>query len=138
MVATLRDTMDFIISTLNGDATLVALHNGIWWYAAPEGTLFPYIIIQKVAGRTSYNLGVESVDTQYITLKAIDMGFDGGNGARAIMERVKFLLNNKTGSVASGNIMIIRDNNEFDFEEQESGNKNFYHIGIIFEIQMTA
>lgn len=137
MAAHVQDIYTWIWQTLNADSELVGTFGlkGVSKYSVPEGTDFPYIVYQKQTGGHDYTFVGEALNTHYIMVKAIDGGFDGGERASLMMDRVKALLNNQRPILPNGGrVLRIRANNDFDYDEQESGNLNFYHSVIVFKV----
>ncbi len=138
MPATLQDAITWIVTRLNTDATLTTTLSvvGTYMYSAPEVGVssYPFIIIQKQAGAHKTTMCSTAYDTHFLAIKCIDRGFDGGKSARTVMERVRVLLEHQTATLSSGRIIAIIPNNSYEYDEQESGNNNFYHSVISFKV----
>lgn len=137
MPATLQDAITWIVTTINSDATLTSmgLHKA-YMYSAPEiGTdQYPFVIIGKQAGIHELTMCGSAVDIHYLAIKCVDRSFDGGELARTVMERVRVLLELQTPTLPSGRIISIVPNNSYEYDEQESGNNNFFHSVISFKV----
>ena len=137
--AHLREVIQWMVGQINGDATLTGLGlQKALTFSAPEKTAFPYVIIQKQTGAHSHVLGAqEAHNRHWLAIKCVDKGFDGGDRARQVMDRVRVLLNNMRPTLTTGGyVMIIRANTDFEYDEQESGNNNFYHVVTVFMVQL--
>ena len=136
MAAHLRDAINYIVTAINADATLTGLGlNKAWTYSAPEKTPFPYVIIQKQAGTHDYVMCQQAFSSHFLAIKCVDKSFDGGDRARRIMDRVTALIELQTPSLTDGGyVMNIMANNSYEYDEQESGNNNFYHVVIVFKV----
>ena len=136
MAAHLRDAIQWIVGQINADATLTGLGlNKAWTFSAPERTTLPYVIIQKQAGTHSYTMCQQSHSSHYLAIKCVDKSFDGGDRARQIMDRVTALIELQTPAITDGGyVMSIKANNSYEYDEQESGNNNFYHVVISFRV----
>lgn len=133
MAAYLRDVIAWLVTTLSADSTLTGLGvSGVFFYQAPEGQAYPYIILQKTAESHQYVLNAEAYNEHWLAVKAVDHGFDGGDLARQIQDRVKALINLQRPTLSSGYTMTIRAQSGFEMSEQEAGNNNFYHAGTVF------
>ncbi len=139
MPAHLRDVLQWMVGQINADATLTSLGlQKAWTFAAPERTAFPYVIITKQTGAHNHTLGAtEAHNRHWLAVKCVDTGFDGGDRARRVMDRVRVLINNQRPTLAGGGYtMIIRANTDFEYDEQESGNNNFYHVVTVYMVQL--
>lgn len=135
MATTLQDAISYIVSAINADSTLTSLGlHGAFMHSAPERQQFPYVIIQKQSGLHEHVICKEAFATHFLAIKCVDTGFDGGNRARTIMERVKELLDHQSPTLGSGYAMAILANNSYEYDEQETGNNNFYHSVINFRV----
>ena len=139
MAAHLRDIYNWIVTTINADSTLTSLGlNKAWTFTAPEGTAFPYVIISKQTGGHDHSLGNQEImNRHWLAIKCVDTGFDGGDRARQVMDRVKTLINHQTPALSGGGYTIaVLASNDFEYREQENGNNVFYHVVIVFMVQL--
>ncbi len=131
MPASLQDAITWVVGRIEADATVISLGSTqCLMYSAPEKGVasLPYVIIGKQAGsHTLVNCGV-AFDIHYMVVKCVDYGFDGGERARKILHRVRQVIEiSNAVTVASGKIDAIQPNSSYSYDEQESGNNNFYH-----------
>ena len=133
---TLAGCITWIVGQFNADATLTGLSaNRAFMYSAPESVPTPFVIIQKQAGTVDYVMCKQAFSSHFLAIKCVDTGFDGGKRARAVMDRVTQLIELQTPTITDGGYtMTILANNTYEYDEQESGNNNFYHIVINFRI----
>lgn len=135
MTAHFQDIVSWITTTCNGDSELDTLGlTGTWAYSAPERAEFPYLVIQKQAGTHDYVMCAQAFSSHFLAVKCVDKGFDGGERARLIMDRVQELLDLQTPTISDGGYTLtIKANNSYEYDEQENGNNNFYHSVINFK-----
>jgi hypothetical protein len=134
MTATFRDAVQWVIGQLTGDTVLNGLGvNGIYFYLAPENVQLPYIILQK---QTDAQWGAldakQSYSRNWIVVKCVADGTDGGDTARQVMDRVHELVDYKSASVTSGKIMSVNPQTGYELKEAESGNLLYIHVGSVF------
>ncbi len=136
MTAHLQDIITWIVGQVNGDAELTTLGaNRAFMHSAPEKVASPFVIIQKQAGTVNYSMCKQAFSTHFLAIKCVDTSFDGGARARAVMDRVTELIELQTPSMTDGGYtMTIQANNSYEYDEQESGNNNFYHVVINFKV----
>lgn len=138
--AHLQDVITWIVTTINNDATLAATPYDLkkaYMYSLPEVGMdsYPAVVIGKQSGIHSYTMCKQAYSSHYLAIKCIDTGFDGGNRARTIMDRVSALIDLQTPALTDGGYTLsIKANNSYEYDEQESGNVNFYHSVIVFRI----
>ncbi len=131
MPASLQDAVTWIVAAVQADTQTIALGSTqVFMYSAPEKGVasLPYVIISKQAGsHTITNCGA-AFDIHYMAIKCVDYGFDGGERARKVLHRVRQVIETTNPvTLASGKIDAIIPNSSFSYDEQESGNNNFYH-----------
>lgn len=139
MAAHLREVIQWIVGQLNADTTLTSLGlQKAWSHSAPEGTAFPYVIIKKQTGSHNHVLGnAEAMNRHWLAIKCVSTGFDGGDTARQVMDRVKTLINHQTPTLSGGGYTIaILAENDYEYDEQENGNNNFYHVVTVFMVHL--
>lgn len=131
MAASLQDAITWMVGQIQADAQVQALGvTQAFMYSAPEvGVIsYPFVIIGKQAGTHKNTLCGVAFDMHYLAVKCVDYGFDGGERARKALHRVRQVIEiSSPVTVASGTINSIQPNSSFEFDEQESGNNNFYH-----------
>ncbi len=134
--AHLQDVISYIIGVINSDSELTTLGlNDAYMYEAPERAVLPYVIGQKQAATHTYTMCKQAFNTHYLAIKCVDTGFDGGNRARTVMDRVVELIELQTPSLTDGGyVMTIKANNSYEYDEQETGNNNFYHCVVVFAV----
>lgn len=131
MAASLQHAVEWMVTSIQNDAQVQALGvTQAFMYSAPEKGVasYPYVIIGKQAGSHTLVMCGVAFDVHYMAVKCVDYGFDGGARARRVLHRVRQVLeaaNNVT--LASGKIATIQPNSSYEYDEQESGNNNFYH-----------
>ena len=131
MPASLQDAIVWMIGAIEADATTIALGSTkAYMYNAPEvGVVsYPYVIIGKQAGSNILSLCGPAFDIHYMAVKCVDYGYDGGERARKVLHRVRQVIEvSSPVTLASGKLNAIQPNSSFSYDEQESGNNNFYH-----------
>lgn len=137
MPAHLNDVLAWIAETLSEDSVLQDDFEikGVWRFGAPEGTGFPFLVYQKQTGFHRFTMGDKKLDTSFVMVKAVDTGHDGGERANLMADRAYELLHGQRPALANGGYTVrIEASNDFDFDEQESGNVNIYHSGVVFKV----
>lgn len=136
MPAHLQDVITWIVGQVNGDAELTTLSaNKAFTHSANKKTPLPYVIIQKPTGTINYVMCRQAFSTHYLAIKCVDTGFDGGERARAVMDRVTELIELQKPTLTDGGYtMSIQADNSYEYDEQESGSNNFYHVVITFRV----
>lgn len=132
-----QEALTWIVTAINNDATLNGMNNHkAFVFSAPEKTLYPFVIINKQAGAHRLNMCGKVYDAHYLAIKCVDKSFDGGKLARNIMARVETVIAFQDGISLPGGakILSITPNSSFEYDEQESGNNNFYHSVIVFRV----
>lgn len=131
MPAELQDAITWMCGQIEADAQTQALGvTQAFMFSAPEkGTAsYPYVIIGKQAGSNILANCGSAFDIHYMAVKVVDYGFDGGERARKALHRIRQVIEiSNPVTVASGKIDAIQPNSSFSYDEQESGNNNFYH-----------
>lgn len=130
MPASLQDAITWIVGTIQADATVISLGSTeVFMYSAPEEGVasYPFVIIGKQAGAHTSTMCQTAIDEHYLAIKCVDYGFDGGERARKVLHRVREIIENQSATLASGRLLTILPNSSFEYDEQESGNNNFYH-----------
>lgn len=134
----LQDAITWITTTINNDSELAAapyLLQDCYMYSAPEAAQYPFVIIGKQSGTHDYVMCGQAFATHYLAIKCVDLGFDGGERARLVMDRVQELIDMQKPTLTDGGYtMAIHANNSYEYDEQEAGNHNFYHSVINFRI----
>lgn len=136
MAAQLQDVITWIVGQINNDPIITSLNaNRTFMHSAPEKVATPFVIIQKQTGTADYVMCKQAFASHFLAIKCVDTGFDGGTRARAVMNRVKDLLDLQKPTLPNGGYtMSIKVNNSYEYDEQESGNNNFYHVVENFEV----
>lgn len=130
MTASLQDAIEWLVTTIQNDATVISLGvTQAFMYSAPEKGVasFPYVIISKQAGSHTLSMCGVAYDSHFLAVKCVDYGFDGGERARKVIHRVRQIIEFQTATLASGRLIGITPVNSFEYDEQESGNNNFFH-----------
>lgn len=135
MTAQLRDVIKWMNDTIMGDTDITDLGvSGVFFYNAPEGQAYPYIILQKTAESHTFDFGVEVFNRHWVAVKCVDLGFDGGDRARQVMDKIRPLLGEARPSITSGTTMLVRAQSGFELSEAEAGNNFFYHVGTVYVV----
>ncbi len=131
-----QQAIAWIVNRINNDSQLNSLgNNKAFTFAAPERTGYPFVVINKQAGSHKHVICRKAYDSHFLAIKCVDKGFDGGNKARRIMERVAEILSHETATLGDGQqILTITESSSFEYDDQESGNLNFYHSVIVFKV----
>lgn len=133
MAAYLRDIIQWMVTTIMNDSVIQGLSvSGVSMYESPEGEAYPFVIIQKTSETHKFVLGNEAYNEHWLAVKCVDKGFDGGDRARQVMDRIRFLFKEARPTISSGYTMLIRAQSGFEMAEAETGNNNFYHVGTVF------
>jgi hypothetical protein len=133
MPANLQEAINWLIGEIEGDATVNSLGvTAAYMYSAPEvGTdAYPFVIIGKQAGSHTLTLCGAAYDVHYLAIKCVDYGFDGGERARDVVDAIRKLIEFRKAPLTGGEILSITPNNSYEYDEQESGNNNFFHCVI--------
>lgn len=139
MPATLQDAITWLVTTIENDSQIQALGvTSAYMYSAPEKgvTSYPYVILGKQAGTHTPTICGMAYDVHYLAIKCVDRNRDGGERARSVMERVRDLVEFQTATLSSGKILSILPNNSYEYDEQESGNNNFFHSVIVEKVTL--
>lgn len=142
-IATLNDIFGYIVTTVTGDATLTSLgHNSMWAHQAPENVPTPFFIIAKQTGGFDQLLGSgRAFDNHSVMIKSVTSvstsgSGDGGALGRTAMNRLRELIVFQQPTLTTGYTMVIRETNDFEYREAESGGNIFYHVGCVFQIML--
>lgn len=130
MAASLQDAITWIVGMIQADATIQGLGvTEAFMYSAPERGIasLPYVIMGKQAGSHTITMCGVAYDVHYLAIKCVDEGFDGGEVARKVVHRVREVIEFQKPTLASGRILDIQPNSSYEYDEQESGNENFFH-----------
>lgn len=135
MAAKFRDAVEWVVGQLAGDATLTGLGmTGVYFYNAPEGQNFPYLILQKQTDAKTDRLGAVAFERHWMAVKAVDNITDGGDRARQLIDRVEALLGHQSPTLDNGAAMLIDPSTGFEYQESESGNQIYTHVGSVFTL----
>jgi hypothetical protein len=138
MTASLQDAITWIVGQLQADATLQGLGvTETFMYSAPERGVasYPYLIMGKMAGSHTITMCRVVYDVHYMALKCVDEGFDGGETARKALKRARDVIEFcGEQSITGGKIMDILPSSSYEYDEQESGNENFYHAVQVMKV----
>lgn len=141
MPASLQDAITWMVGQIEADATVISLGSTqVFMYSAPEKGVasYPYVIIGKQAGSHTLNLCGTAFDIHYLAVKCVDYGLDGGERARKVLHRVRQVIETSTEvSITGGKIAAIQPNSSYEYDEQESGNNNFYHAVQVDKITLS-
>jgi hypothetical protein len=141
MAASLQDAITWIVGQIQADATIQGLGvTEAFMYSAPEEGLasYPFVIIGKQAGSHTLALCGVAYDIHYLAVKCVDTGSDGGETARKVLHRVREVIEFQKPTLASGRILDIQPNSSYEYDEQESGNLNFYHAVQVVKVILGA
>jgi len=131
MPASLQDAVTHLIGKIEADAQTISLGSTqAFMFSAPEKGVasYPYVIIGKQAGSHTIVMCGVAFDVHYLAVKCVDYGFDGGERARKVLHRVRQVIETTTpATLASGKLDAVIPNSSYNYDEQESGNNNFYH-----------
>ncbi len=131
-----QQAIAWIVNRINNDSALQSLGNHkAFVFSAPEKTQYPFVVINKQAGSHRQVICRKAYDSHFLAIKCVDTGFDGGKKARNVMERVCALLSHESATLGDGQqILSITESSSFEYDEQESGNTNFYHSVVVFRV----
>jgi hypothetical protein len=138
MAAKFQDAITWIVGQLQADSTLQGLGvTETFMYSAPERGIssLPYLIMSKMAGSHTLTMCGVGYDVHYVALKCVDEGFDGGETARNALHRARQVIEFcGRQTLASGTIMDILPSSSYEYDEQESGNENFFHTVQVIKV----
>jgi hypothetical protein len=138
MAASLQDAITWIVGQLQADAALIALGvTETFMYSAPERgmTSYPFMIMGKMAGSHTLSMCGVAYDVHYMALKCVDEGFDGGETARKALHRAREVIEFcGRQTLVSGIILDILPSSSYEYDEQESGNENFFHAVQVIKV----
>jgi capsular polysaccharide biosynthesis protein len=96
---------EFLVTTLTGDATLMAqLSGGVWSMEAPEGTVYPFLVFQFVSGIDYAAVGAQRIWTNMIYLVKVIAETADFSVMNAAVARIDALLHRASGVVADGTV----------------------------------
>lgn len=141
MATPLRDVIQWLVTTLEADATLTGLGvEGAYSRVIPSFVEGPAIVIAKQTGFHNYVFGKEAHNRHWVSIKCVEPSEDdvntGGDVARQVMDRVRELINLQRPTLTSGYTMIIMADNDYEYDEQEAGDNVYYHVGTVYRIQL--
>jgi len=133
MAVSVRDIFTYLVTRLETDPTLSGWGIEAFSLAAPEDHPCPFILMERQSGTHHYAMTGEALQKQWIFLKAVTTGEDGGKLARQIMDRVNVLLTGETPTIASGYVARIEATTDLEYVETDTGNVQFYHVGTVYQ-----
>jgi hypothetical protein len=141
MTATLQDAIEWLVTTIQNDATVQSFGvTSAYMYAAPEkGILsYPFVIIGKQAGSHTLSMCGVAYDSHFLAVKCVDYGFDNGEKARKVLHRIREIIEFQSPTLPSGKCIGITPVNGFEFDEQESGNNNWFHAVQVERVMLSS
>lgn len=141
MTASLQDFLDWLIPAIQNDATVNSLGvTKAYMYSAPEiGTSsYPVVIVGKLAGSHELSMCGIAYDSHLLSIKCVDLGFDGGERARDVIHRVREVIEFQTPTITNGKVVGIVPVNSFEYDEQESGNLEFTHVVQVERVMLSS
>jgi hypothetical protein len=95
----------FLVSTLEGDATLMALlTGGVHNTQAPQGTAYPQLVFQYMSGNDYAAVGAERIWTNMLYLVKVIADAEHFDDADIAAARVDGLLHRASGSNVNGTV----------------------------------
>lgn len=137
MAFTTRELINYLVTTLGNDATLMGLgidQDKVFMNQAPEQVEFPYIIMQRQAAAHDYNLDGHAVTRHYMLIKAVNFGTDGGDSCRVIMDRVNELLDDQHPVFTNTRVLSMRQQVDADYVEVHPANVVLCNVGTMYTI----
>lgn len=125
----------WIVSTLEGDATLAALISGVYSELIPPDKALPAIRFHLHTGQDQMGIGVHRLTTR---LHYLVVGVAKGSSPGPLVpiaDRIDFLLHGATGSSATVEIMSVRRLEPFSLSTLEDG-VHYWHVGGLYEFQI--
>jgi hypothetical protein len=123
---------------LAGDVTLNALlatpppgrSKSIYYQRAPQGALFPYVILSKQAGTPRYALGDRAFDNDVWLVKGVDRN-DTADTVDAISNRIDVLLTDASLSISGRTQLYLRRVSDVDYPETVD-DQTYLHSGATY------
>jgi hypothetical protein len=121
-----------VYSALSSDSTLTTLLGGTAIYPgkAPQGTDFPYVVYQKLAGTKTFTMAAKAWDEPVYAVKAVD---DNGTRAGSVAARIETVLTDAALSVSGRTTMYCRPETDVDYPEINQG-KTTWHRGHTYRL----
>lgn len=138
MAGELRDIYAWMISTILADnfLTVTLGVSSVWATEAPESPVYPYVLLQKQTGGHSFMLqNAHFLFDDWVMIKVVDYGEDGGDRARRVNTRIAELIENGNPSIPNGVVYNIRRQNDVDYVTAESGNQHYWQVGTVYSVQ---
>lgn len=105
----------------------------IFYQVAPEGTQFPYVLINRQSGVPTDAFGDPSaVENDVWLVKAVDRS-DSADAAEAVAARVTTLLNDASLSISGATLLYLRRESDVDYSEVYEG-VTYRHCGSLYRL----
>lgn len=111
----------WIYSTLKNDSTLTALITGVYIDNAPDTANYPFVTFSQVTSAPLRVVGATVVwydELWQVAAHAVGQDYAG---CKSIVDRVRALLDKKTGSNTDGVVAQSIENSSFRFSNTENG-----------------
>jgi hypothetical protein len=124
-----------IIDRLENDATLATVATaGVHWFRAPQGTLPPFVIVQRQAGTRMHAFDGPPIRNEVYFVKGVGFADD----AEAMSERCEVLLDDY-GMTVDGRDLLLKPMPESDVEYSEAyEGETYQHVGVNYRIETEA
>lgn len=105
----------------------------IFYQAAPEGALFPLVILNRQSGvPTEAFQDPQALDTDVWLVKGVDHA-SSADTVEAISARIRTLLNDATLSISGEACLYLRRQSDVDYPEVTSG-ETYLHSGSLYRL----
>lgn len=123
-----------LFAKLNGDAALtdlLATTTSIFHRRAPQGTLFPYIVLQKQSGNPVWSFGGEPLDYEVWMVKGVDRAPSGAK-AEDIRKQINRVLTDPVMNLSDGTLLYLRRESDIDYGEDSDPDQIVHHVGGLY------
>lgn len=125
---------EFLVSTLTGDATLMAqLPGGVWNIEAPEGTPYPFLVFQFMSGNDFAAVGALRIWTNMIYLVKVIADAADFDSLNAVAARLDAVLHGTSGTVSSGVVWSCTREQTIRLPDQLA-NRQFRQAGGLYRL----
>jgi hypothetical protein len=122
-------------TTLNGmlGSPAPSRAKSIYHSQAPDGSSFPFVVIQKQSGvPTEAFSDPSAMDTDIWMVKGI-VHDTGADVAEAIAARINVLLNDAALSISGASLLYLRRQSDVEYPEVDDG-EMYWHCGALFRL----
>jgi hypothetical protein len=125
-------------TTLTASAPLGSVVTGIYSYHNPQGSAFPYVIYNHMAGDDNRNVNGTAVHSElFYQVKVIHAGSAGFYAAGTVFDIVRLLLEGVRGTALNYNILGCVRTQSVQYEETSEGVR-YLHLGAIYRVTVAG